>query len=93
MNKPIELQELIDRCNEFIWGHMFTPPYHLVDGSLQHRDLVRTFFAGALETLMCRLDAASIEVLKPLYTEMTQESWRPGTAFFRYAHQQKRGGH
>ncbi len=73
-------EQLVRACNVFIWQHMY-PHRPFGAGSVQHRDLVRVFFAGAMEQLIA-LDnrEAALEYIDE-YENMTREGWRPDARF------------
>lgn len=74
--------EMVKRCNEFIYGFMYPTAMSLERGQL--RDLVRTFYAGALEILIISGDVETslklLEIIKP----MTPENWWPDSRFERH---------
>jgi len=78
----ISLADLIMRCNNFVLNHLYPPPHVLVLGSEKHRDLVRTFFAGCLETLNITGDQVNIEIVTGLVVEINQPGWIPDKRFF-----------
>lgn len=71
---------IIEKCREFLSGFMYAPGL-LEFGSDQHRDLVRTFFAGALEALMLTGQKDAIQSLRQIYGEMVRETWLPDERF------------
>ena len=75
----LDFGELIQRCNHFL-DCMYDAGV-LRHGSPQHIDLVRTFFAGAIEALML---AGHDRLALPLGVElehMTARDWRPDERF------------
>ena len=85
-------QRMIERCNAFIWGFMFSGGFDLDHASLQHRDLVRTFFAGVLEMAMALKQPDTVRSLMPLYESMCAETWLPGPEFSRAAWDARKPG-
>jgi hypothetical protein len=72
--------ELVKRCNEFVWGYCGQVAF----ASPQHRNTVRTYFAGALEALkVCGAQCSERDhdrVLNEI-TKMAEEDWVPGPEF------------
>ena len=72
--------ELVKRCNDFLYGHMY-PDGQMEFCRSQHRDLVRTFFAGAFEGMMAIEDRESMEPLICEYEKMAAVNWWPDGRF------------
>lgn len=73
-------EALIKRCNEFLFKFMY-PDNQLLFGSPQHRDLVRTFFAGIAESFH---EIGVLEVLlfiNPELEKMCAVDWLPDERF------------
>jgi hypothetical protein len=79
MPTPVTYPDLVRQCNVFL--HRFMYPDTAL-GRLQHRDLVRTFFAGAFEALMLAGDHESVRALAPQYKLMTAVDWFPDPLLF-----------
>ncbi len=77
-------ERLVERCNSFVWGHMY--PGELIH-PYQHRDIVRTFFAGIFEALILLGNKELGLELEPYYQEIAQADWLPGPEFQVKPHQ------
>ena len=76
------LKKAIDECNRFIWEHQYPGGHHfLVENSDQHRDLIRTFFAGYFVAASDEREPDAS--LTNFMLRMTAESWQPGPDFAR----------
>lgn len=79
------LEKLTKACNQCLFVYLYPGgDYQLTVGSLQHRDLVRTFFAGAMEGWTCKENSLPDDItgLMDFYEKMCAEDWRPGTEFY-----------
>jgi hypothetical protein len=72
--------QLVAACNRFLWVHLY-PTGNLVFRSQQHRDLVRTFFAGAFEMLIALNDKQTGISLIEEYAKMADPNWWPDERF------------
>jgi hypothetical protein len=77
----VTFEQLVKACNAFIWHFMYSPPYGLEFASHQHRDLVRTFFAGAMEAYIAQDNAKQVQALVDEYAKITGEHWMPDNRF------------
>lgn len=84
----ITYDELITRCNEFLFKHMY-PGSTLEFRSRQHVDLVRTFFAGVMEGLISVGEAGHRPIVEPIVTQLLDEvgkmaatDWLPDERFW-----------
>ena len=75
-----KFKQLIRECNRFLYEHMY-PGGRLEFASDQHRDLVRTFFAGAYEMLIALDEKETMKTVFDEYAKMTRENWRPDGRF------------
>lgn len=71
--------KLIEECNEFICD--VWKPGVIKHGSHQHRDLIRTFFAGAVTSLKLRGVAMSTHLLLEDMAPMVDINWWPDERF------------
>lgn len=76
----VTYDDLIKRCNEFLYGYLYSGGT-LFYGSAQHRDLVRTFFAGAMEPLVLSENKENVAALLKDYEAMTRLDWWPDRRF------------
>lgn len=76
-------------CNRFIYEHQY-PNGGLVYASLQHRDLVQVYVAGAMDTVLTILDnfgnpsdlrKVAMQVMNNHVLELTNPNWTPGLDF------------
>lgn len=71
--------ELIERCNRFLDCMYY--PGQLTHGSPQHRDLIKSFFAGAFESLTVGGPLERAWDIEPHYRELTAVDWYPDERF------------
>jgi hypothetical protein len=76
-------EDLIERCNTFMWVFMYPHGtiFRPACGSHQHRDIVRTFFAGVYEGYLAAGLHAQLERMLPEYQRMTGTGWLPDARF------------
>jgi hypothetical protein len=76
----IDFYTMIMLCNQYLWKYLY-PSGQLVFRSLQHRDLVRTFFAGCFELAMVMDDKEMVEGWVAEYEVMSKPNWLPDQRF------------
>jgi hypothetical protein len=74
-------ENLIKRCNNVLFRHMYSRG-QLEFASDQHRDLVRSFFAGAFEMLIELENKYVAGCMIEEYRKMSDINWRPDRRFF-----------
>lgn len=84
-SKLVPFSVMVDRCNACL-SYIYTPGT-LVYGSLQHRDLVRVFFMGAVEFATngsgpaAADDQTVVDEWDREVRTMGEEKWRPDERF------------
>ncbi len=73
-------RSLVEPCNCFLYKHMYGHG-SLDFRSSQHRDLVRTFYAGVVEVLIATGQRDRVEEMVDDYRLMTEDTWLPGDEF------------
>ena len=73
---------LIIACNRYVWTFMHPPTtVRLKFGSVQHRELIRAFFGGAVETLMAEGNNAATAALLSDLKRIADVNWWPDRRF------------
>lgn len=78
----ITFEDLIQRCNFVLWECLYDG-VSLEFKSHQHRDLIRTFMAGAVEAMIAMQMRNAVAGLLEEYARMADPNWWPDERFNR----------